>query len=1165
MRIFPLFVLLMLLSLGAAAQTARLQAIHNSPSPTVDIWVNGAPFLTNFQFRSATPFIDVVAGVELEIGIAPSPSSSPADIIATFPVTFDDGGSYVILAHGVVGDMSRPFDLAIFDMGQEGSGSGSVALLAFHGSPDAPSVDIAARGVGNLVGNLDFAEFQGYLEVPAGDYILDISPAGSGNVVATFAAPLSGLGGGAAVVFASGFLGQNPSFGLFAALPTGDVVALPAITDARLQVIHNSPSPTVDIWVNDQPFLTDFAFREATPFVSVPANTTLNIGVAPSPSSSPADIIATFPVNFLAGETYTVIANGIVGDPARPFNLEVFASSRETAEEGVNLLVFHGSPDAPAVDIAVRGVGNVVESLDFADYAGYLEVPAADYILDIKAAGDDQVLLTYAAPLEGAEGSAITVFASGYLGNDPAFGLFAAFADGSVVELPAITEARVQIIHNSPSPTVDIWVNDQPFLTDFAFREATPFVSVPGNTDLTIGVAPSPSSSPADIIATFPVNFLAGETYTVIANGIVGDPARPFNLEVFASSRETAEEGVNLLVFHGSPDAPAVDIAVRGVGNVVESLDFADYAGYLEVPAADYILDIKAAGDDQVLLTYAAPLEGAEGAAITVFASGYLGNDPGFGLFAAFADGSVVELPALSEARVQIIHNSPSPTVDIWVNDQPFLTNFAFREATPYVSVPGNTDLTIGVAPSPSSSPADIIATFDVNFLAGGTYTVIANGVVGDPARPFNLEVFTQSREEATDADEVNILVFHGSPDAPAVDIAVRGVGNVVEDLDFADFAGYLEVPAGDYILDIKAAGTEPVLLSYLAPLEGAGGVALTVFASGFLGDVPGFGLFAALSDGTVIELPLYEEVPVARLQIIHNSPAPTVDIWVNEEPFLTNFAFRDATPFFTVVAGVDLTIGVAPSPSSSPADIIASFEVNFTEGETFIVFANGIVGDPATPFELVIVEGAQEEAAENDKVDVLVFHGSPDAPAVDVLVNGGLPPAITDLAYSDLVGYVSLDPASYTLTITPAGLPAVEVASYTADVSGLAGGAATIFASGLLAGTPGFGLWVALADGTTFPLPLATSTENPRFGTVTVYPNPVAEQVQVRLNSLLDTRVDMTIYDLQGRAIHSEATTALTGENQWSLPATKLSTGMYILELRPVSGEALRVPLIKQ
>lgn len=63
---------------------------------------------------------------------------------------------------------------------------------------------------------------------------------------------------------------------------------------ARLQVIHNAPEPTVDIYVNGALLLNDFTFRSATPFIDVPANVVLSIAVAPGTSTSVSDAIATF-------------------------------------------------------------------------------------------------------------------------------------------------------------------------------------------------------------------------------------------------------------------------------------------------------------------------------------------------------------------------------------------------------------------------------------------------------------------------------------------------------------------------------------------------------------------------------------------------------------------------------------------------------------------------------------------------------------------------------------------------------------------------------------------------------------------------------------------------------------------------------------------------------
>jgi len=878
----------------AQSNTAELQIVHNSPSPTVDIWVNDAPFVTDVAFRTATAYTEVPAGVNLNVGIALAGSSSPDDIIVDFDFTLEAGENYQIIANGIVGDMDDPFNLEVITPARQAADSTGVDFTIFHGSPDAPNVDVFARDVAQLASDLAFAENTDYINVPAADYTIDVKAAGTEPIVASYTAPLSGLEGGAATVLASGFLAPEmgePAFGLFAVLADGTFLELESVTNtADLQIIHNSPSPTVDIWVNDAPFLTDVEFRTATSYVEVPAGENLNVGIALAGSSSPDDILVDFDFLLDPDESYQVIANGIVGDMDNPFNLEVIAPARQAADStGVDFTIFHGSPDAPNVDVFARDVAQLASDLAFAENTDYINVPAADYTIDVKAAGTEPIVASYTAPLSGLEGGAATVLASGFLApemGEPAFGLFAVLADGTFLELESVTNtADLQIIHNSPSPTVDIWVNDAPFLTDVEFRTATSYVEVPAGENLNVGIALAGSSSPDDILVDFDFLLDPDESYQVIANGIVGDMDNPFNLEVIAPARQAADStGVDFTIFHGSPDAPNVDVFARDVAQLASDLAFGENTDYINVPAAEYTVDVKAAGAEPIVASFLAPLTGFEGEATTIIASGFLApemGEPAFGLFAVLADGTILALPQLANtARLQLVHNSPSPTVDIWVNNEPFETDFAFRTATAYTDVPAGVNLNVGVALAGSTSPDDILVDFDFLLEPDETYQVIANGIVGDMDAPFNLEVVAPARE-AAEAGGVDFVIFHGSPDAPGVDVFARGVTQLADNIEYTGQVGYLNVPADDYTLDIAPAGSPDVLVSFSAPLSGLEGAAATIMASGFLNpdmDDPGFGLFAVLPDGTVIELPVVTSAGQAIKGAIAVFPNPTTD-----------------------------------------------------------------------------------------------------------------------------------------------------------------------------------------------------------------------------------------------------------------------------------------------
>ncbi len=255
---------------------------------------------------------------------------------------------------------------------------------------------------------------------------------------------------------------------------------------------------------------------------------------------------------------------------------------------------------------------------------------------------------------------------------------------------------------------------------------------------------------------------------------------------------------------------------------------------------------------------------------------------------------SVDEAPDMEFARVQIIHNSADALVeevDIFVNGDLFLEEVGFRQATPFVDVPAGVDLDLIVAPA-GAGIDNGVGPITVQFDADETYVVVAAGNVSDsgydPAEPFGLYAFAAGQEEAGSPDNTDVLVFHGSTDAPTVSVWETAFvdGEIIGDFSFGDFAGYLELATADYILEVRDATGETTVAAFQAPLATLEleGEALVVLASGFLNpannnDGPAFGLFAALaSGGDLVALPLQDETNVADLQEVKLNlyPNPT-------------------------------------------------------------------------------------------------------------------------------------------------------------------------------------------------------------------------------------------------------------------------------------------------
>jgi hypothetical protein len=244
--------------------------------------------------------------------------------------------------------------------------------------------------------------------------------------------------------------------------------------------------------------------------------------------------------------------------------------------------------------------------------------------------------------------------------------------------------ARVQVIHNAAdaaAEVVDVWLDDLLLLDNFTFRNASPFVDAPAGVEFTIAIKGPDSEDPSDPIWSHPYTLEDGETYILIANGIINeeayDPYKPFDIYVCAMGREaaTSDENVDVLVFHGSTDAPTVSVyeTSNDPAPLIEDFEYGAFAGYLELPTADYVLQVRNAEGTAEVATYGAPLAelGLGGQALTVVASGFLNpannsDGPLFSLWVALAEGgALIELPFLSSIN-EI--SASTPAMNIYPN-----------------------------------------------------------------------------------------------------------------------------------------------------------------------------------------------------------------------------------------------------------------------------------------------------------------------------------------------------------------------------------------------------------------------------------------------------------------------------------------------------------------
>lgn len=259
------------------------------------------------------------------------------------------------------------------------------------------------------------------------------------------------------------------------------------------------------------------------------------------------------------------------------------------------------------------------------------------------------------------------------------------------------------------------------------------------------------------------------------------------------------------------------------------------------------------------------------------------------------------------------------------------------------------------------------------------------------------------------------VRVLHASADAPPVDLLVDG--QVAQGaLSYQQATDFLEVPAGRRRVQVNAAGTTTTVIDVEPTLDPD--QAYLAIAVGRLANIEPL----LLADDRTA--PAAGEV---RVRVVHAHPlAGGVDVYVTApgadlaqaSPTLGGVAFKDASGFLDLPEG---QYQARLTPAGAKQVVYDSGPLTLVAGQILTLVATESTGG-ASPVALVLLSGDTPNTVgvlPNVTARVRAVHASPDAPAVDVLVDGTV--ALAGVTYGQGSGYLELLSGSHRIQVNPA------------------------------------------------------------------------------------------------------------------------------------------------
>jgi hypothetical protein len=185
-----------------------------------------------------------------------------------------------------------------------------------------------------------------------------------------------------------------------------------------------------------------------------------------------------------------------------------------------------------------------------------------------------------------------------------------------------------------------------------------------------------------------------------------------------------------------------------------------------------------------------------------------------------------------------------------------------------------------------------------------------------------------------------------------------------------------------------------------------------------------------------------------ASLRIAHMSPdAPAVDVYLDNQTAVSGVESSQITDYLTVPAGQH-TVTITAADNRSAVVFNGTVPLGTS---AYTVTATGEVGPNASqPFAPLVLNDNTTAPGENTS-KVRLVHAVPDAPPVDVTVEGTNTTLFDNVTYSNATDYAAVPGGEYTLEIRPATANNNGPIVTTVDVDLENGMTYTAFAAGYL------------------------------------------------------------------------------------------------------------------